>query len=78
MDTYKMGEYVYHTTNPELSGTIVGYNQETYIVRTKGGDVNWHPSIFTTDYHLIIKQLLEDLGEMKEAFFRQKDLLNKK
>ena len=78
MDTYKMGEYVYHTTNPELSGTIVGYNQETYIGRTKGGDVNWHPSIFTTDYHLIIKQLLEDLGEMKEAFFRQKDLLNKK
>ena len=78
MDTYKMGEYVYHITNPELSGTIVGYNQETYIVRTKGGDVNWHPSIFTTDYHLIIKQLLEDLGEMKEAFFRQKDLLNKK
>ena len=78
METYKMGEYVYHKTNPNLSGTIVGYNEETYIVRTKGGEVNWHASIFTTDYHLIIGQLLEELGEMKEAFFRQKELLNKK
>ena len=74
MDTYKMGEYVYHKTNPELSGTIVGYNEESYIVMTKGVDVNWHPSVFTTDYHLIIRQLLEDLGEMKDSFFRQKEL----
>ena len=73
-----MGEYVYHKTNPELSGTIVGYNVESYIVRTKGGDVNWDPSLFTTDYHLIIGQLLEELGEMREAFFRQKDIINKK
>ena len=74
MDTYKMGENVYHKTNPSLSGSIVGYNEETYVVRTKSGDVNWHPSVFTTDYHLIIRQLLEDLGEMKDSFFRQKEL----
>ena len=74
MDTYKMGEYVYHKTNPNLSGSIVGYNEETYVVRTKSGDVNWHPSVFTTDYHLIIRQLLEDLCEMKDSFFRQKEL----
>ena len=74
METYKMGEYVYHKTNPNLSGSIVGYNEETYVVRTKSGDVNWHPCVFTTDYHLIIRQLLEELGEMKDAFFRQKEL----
>jgi hypothetical protein len=78
MDTYKMGEYVYYKRNPDLSGTIVGYNEESYIVMTKGGDVNWHPSVFTTDYHLIIGQLLEELGEMRDAFFRQKDIINKK
>ncbi len=92
METYKIGQYVYNATNPTLSGTIVGYSGETYLVQTtsnKGPDAEkwhpcdhridaeqWHPSTFTTDYHLIIRQLLEELGEMKDACFRQKELRN--
>ena len=76
METYKMGEYVYNTINPNRSGTITGYCGETYTVMTTSGEEQWHPSTFSTDYHLIIRQLLEELGEMKEAFFRQKELKN--
>jgi hypothetical protein len=76
METYKIGQYVYNTTNPNLSGTIVGYSGENYKVTTEKGEEEWKPKTFTTDYHLIIRQLLEELGEMKDAFFRQKELNN--
>ena len=76
MDTYKIGQQVYNTTNPNLSGMITGYSGENYIVTTEKGDEVWNPKTFTTYYHLIIRQLLEELGEMKDAFFRQKELRN--
>ena len=76
MDTYKIGQQVYNTTNPNLSGMITGYSGENYIVTTEKGDEEWNAKTFTTDYHLIIRQLLEELGEMKDAFFRQKELRN--
>ena len=76
MDTYKIGQQVYNTTNPNLSGMITGYSGENYTVTTEKGDEEWSSKTFTTDYHLIIRQLLEELGEMKDAFFRQKELRN--
>ena len=74
MTTYKIGQYVYNTTNPSLSGMISGYSGENYKVTTDKGEEDWNPNTFSTDYHQIIRQLLEELGEMKEAFFRQKEL----
>ena len=76
MYRYKIGQQVYNTTNPNLSGMITGYSGENYTVTTEKGDEEWNPKTFTTDYHLIIRQLLEELGEMKDAFFRQKELRN--
>ena len=76
METYKIGQYVYNTTNPNLSGMITGYSGENYKVTTEKGEEEGRPKTFTTDYHLIIRQLLEELGEMKDAFFRQKELNN--
>ena len=76
METYKIGQYGYNTTNPNLSGMITGYSGENYKVTTEKGEEEWRPKTFTTDYHLIIRQLLEELGEMKDAFFRQKELNN--
>ena len=76
MDRYKIGQQVYNTTNPNLSGMITGYSGENYRVTTEKGDEEWNPKTFTTDYHLIIMQLLEELGEMKDEFFRQKELRN--
>ena len=76
MDRYKIGQQVYNTTNPNLSGMITGYSGENYTLTTEKGEEVWNPKTFTADYHLIIRQLLEELGEMKDAFFRQKELRN--
>jgi len=73
METYKIGEYVYNTTNPNNSGTITEIHNETYLVKTETGDEEWFPKTFSRDYHQIIKNLLEDLNDMKESWFRQKD-----
>jgi hypothetical protein len=73
METYKIGEYVYNTTNPNNSGTITDIHNETYLVKTQTGLKEWVPKTFCRDYHQIIKNLLEELNDMREAWFRQKD-----
>ena len=49
MDTYKIGQQVYNTTNPNLSGMITGYSGENYTVTTEKGDVEWNPKCL--DFH---------------------------
>ena len=81
MTDFKIGQHVYEIFDPNNNGQVVQIDSNYIIVDTKKGKKKYDKSRITTDYHIVIKDLLERVDEWKELWFQKKaecDTLRKK
>ena len=72
MSDFKIGHHVYEIFNPNNNGLVTQIEGENIIVDTPNGKKTYNKSRITTDYHIVIKDLLERVDEWKERWFQKK------
>ena len=73
MTDFKIGQHVYEIFDPNNNGLVTQIDGDDIIVDTPKGKKKYNKSRITTDYHIVIKNLLERVDEWKELWFQKKD-----
>ena len=76
MEEFQVGDHVYDIFDPKNHGLVSSISPNSIVVDIGGKPVTYETNLITKNYHLIINNLLERVGEWKELWFEKKNTVN--